>query len=214
MIQAIFWDFGGVFTTSPFDAFRRYEAARGLPQDFIRSVNATNPLDNAWARFEASRIDAATFDRQFEIEARALGHAVPGREVLPLLAGELRPRMVAALRRCKANFRNACLTNNVRSGAGAGMARSAEQATQLQAVMALFDQVIESSREGLRKPEPAFYRLACERMGVAPDEVVYLDDLGINLKPAAAMGMRTIKVAGEAQALAELGALVGLDFAA
>jgi putative hydrolase of the HAD superfamily len=214
MIQAIFWDFGGVFTTSPFDAFRRYEAARGLPQDFIRTVNATNPLDNAWARFEASRIDAATFDRQFEIEARALGHAVPGREVLPLLAGELRPRMVAALRRCKANFRNACLTNNVRSGEGAGMARSAEQAAQLQAVMALFDQVIESSREGVRKPEPAFYRLACERMGVAPDEVVYLDDLGVNLKPAAAMGMRTVKVTGEAQALAELGALVGLDFAA
>ena len=214
MIQAIFWDFGGVFTTSPFDAFRRYEAARGLPQDFIRTVNATNPLDNAWARFEASRIDAAEFDRQFELESRALGHAVPGRDVLPLLAGELRPCMVAALRRCKRHFRNACLTNNVRSGEGAGMARSAEQAAQLQAVMALFDQVIESRKEGVRKPEPAFYRLACERMGVAPDEVVYLDDLGVNLKPAAAMGMRTVKVTGEAQALAELGALVDLDFAA
>ncbi len=212
MVKAIFWDFGGVFTTSPFEAFNRYEAERGLPRDFIRSVNATNPLHNAWAQFESSRIDAATFDHLFESEATAMGHAVPGRDVLPLLSGALRPRMVVALRRCKQHWRNACLTNNVRSGHGTGMARSRDQATQVQAVMGLFDQVIESSKEGLRKPEPAFYRLACERMGVAPADVVYLDDLGINLKPAAAMGMHTIKVTSEAQALVELSAVLGIEF--
>lgn len=214
MLKAIFWDFGGVFTTSPFEAFNRYEAERGLPRDFIRRVNATHPQDNAWARFESSKIEADQFDRQFEAEARALGHAVPGRDVLPLLAGALRPRMIAALRLCKLHVGNACLTNNVRTGHGMGMARSQEQAAAIQELMALFDQVIESSKEGLRKPEPAFYRLACERMGVAPGEVVFLDDLGINLKPAAAMGMQTIKVSSEMQALADLSALLKLAFPA
>lgn len=214
MFKAIFWDFGGVFTTSPFDAFNRYEAANSLPKDFIRTVNATNPLDNAWARFESSRIDAAEFDRQFEVEARALGHVVPGRDVLPLLSGDLRPRMVAALKVCKLHFRNACLTNNVRSGEGPGMARTADKAAQMGDVMSLFDHVLESSKEGVRKPELAFYERACERVGVAPSEVIFLDDLGVNLKPAAAMGMTTIKVLGEAQALADLAALVKLEFPA
>lgn len=214
MVKAIFWDFGGVFTTSPFEAFNRYEAKQGLPRDFIRSVNATNPLDNAWAQFESSRIDAAAFDRLFEAEATALGHRVPGRDVLPLLMGDLRPRMVAALRRCKQHWANACLTNNVRTGLGTGMARTAEHADQVAAVMALFDQVIESSKEGVRKPEPAIYHRACERLGVAPADVVYLDDLGINLKPAAAMGMHTIKVTSEAQALAELSAVLKIEFPA
>lgn len=211
-IRAIFWDFGGVFTTSPFDAFNRYEAERGLPRDFIRTVNATNPLDNAWARFESSRIDTTEFDRQFRVEAIALGHDVAGGDVLPLLSGDLRPRMVAALQVCKTRYRNACLTNNVRSGEGAGMARTTEKATAVGNVMALFDHVIESSKEGIRKPEPGFYRLACERMQVTPEEVVFLDDLGVNLKPAQAMGMRTIKVLSERQALADLAELTGLTF--
>ena len=214
MVKAIFWDFGGVFTTSPFDAFNRYEAANGFPHDFIRTVNATNPLDNAWARFESSRIDATEFDRQFEIESRALGHVIPGRDVLPLLSGDLRPRMIAALRLCKQHFGNACLTNNVRSGEGAGMARSQRKATEVEGVMSLFDHVLESSKEGIRKPNPAFYELACNRMGVVPNDVVFLDDLGVNLKPAAAMGMQTIKVLSEDQALTDLGAIVGLTFPA
>ena len=210
MFKAIFWDFGGVFTTSPFEAFNRYEASRGIPLDFIRGVNATNPEINAWAQFESSAVTPEEFDVLFEAESIALGHRIPGREVLPLLSGELRPRMVEALRLAKTRYANACITNNVRTGQGPSMARSSEKASSMADVMALFDHVIESSKEGVRKPNPRIYEMACERTGVAAYEVLYLDDLGINLKPAKAMGMTTIKVLNETQTLAELAAVTGL----
>lgn len=210
-IEAILWDFGGVLTTSPFEAFNRYEAERGLPRDFIRSVNATNPEDNAWARFESSRIDLEEFDRQFAAEAAAAGHHVPGRDVIALLSGDIRPRMVSVLERCKAHFRVGCITNNVRSGQGPGMATSGERAGRVAEVMALFDLVVESSVEGVRKPDPRIYHLACERLGVAAERTVFLDDLGINLKPARALGMHTIKVLDEQQAIAELARATGLN---
>ncbi|MEQ8661637.1 MAG: HAD family hydrolase, partial [Gammaproteobacteria bacterium] len=170
--RAILWDFGGVLTSSPFEAFNRYEAEHGLPRDFIRGVNAVNHEDNAWARFESSRIDAGEFDRQFRAETRAAGHEVPGDDVIGLLGGEVRPRMVAVLERCKQDYTCACLTNNVASARGPGMARTATQAAAMAAVMAQFDLGIESSREGLRKPDPRIYALACERLGVAPEAVV------------------------------------------
>lgn len=210
---AILWDFGGVLTSSPFDAFNRYEQARGLPRDFIRSVNAVNHHDNAWARFESSRIDAAEFDRQFLSETSAAGHAVPGRDVMALLGGDVRPRMVEILRRCKQDFQVVCLTNNARAGSGAGMSGTAAQAAAVAGVMTLFDLVIESSKEGIRKPDPRIYALACERMAVAPEAVVYLDDLGINLKPARDIGMTTIKVVTESQAVDDLSQVLGIAFA-
>lgn len=211
-IEAILWDFGGVLTSSPFEAFNRYERERGLPADFIRTVNATNPDANAWARFERSEIGVEEFDAAFLDESSALGHAIAGRDVLLLLGGDLRPRMVDALRRCGEVFKTACLTNNVRSGEGPGMMRSPERASRTQNVMELFDLVIESSKEGIRKPSPAFYALACERLAIEPAQAVFLDDLGVNLKPARAMGMTTIKVVTEEQALVELAAATGLDF--
>ncbi len=211
--SAVLWDFGGVLTSSPFDAFNRYEQARGLPRDFIRSVNAVNHHDNAWARFESSRIDVDEFDRQFLAETTAAGHAIPGRDVIALLGGDVRPRMVEVLKRCKRDYRVACLTNNANAGKGAGMSGSEHQAGEVAAVMALFDTIVESSKEGIRKPDPRIYALACERIEVEPQNVVYLDDLGINLKPARALGMTTIKVVSEAQAITELGQVLGVEFA-
>lgn len=211
-IEAVLWDFGGVITTSPFEAFNRFEAERGLPRDFIRGINATNPETNAWAQFESSAITLDEFDEAFAREAREKGHHVGGREVVALLAGDIRPRMVNVLRLCKANYRIACITNNVRSGEGPGMARTADKARAMADVMGLFDLVVESSVEGIRKPNPRIYSLTCERLGVDPDRVVFLDDLGINLKPAKQLGMRTIKVLSEAQAIDELAAITGLDF--
>jgi len=208
MIRAVLWDFGGVLTTSPFEAFNRFEAEAGLPKDFIRRVNATNHEHNAWARFESSAIDIETFDREFEAESRALGHPVPGRRVIELLSGDVRPRMVSALRWCKARYKVGCLTNNVKSGQGPGMARTSDRALAVQAVMELFDVVVESSKEGMRKPNPAFYLRACELLEIEPRDALFLDDLGVNLKPAAALGMRTIKVVSEEQALRELAAAV------
>jgi len=203
-IDAVLWDFGGVLTSSPFEAFNRYEERHGIPRDFIRGVNATNPEANAWAKFEASRISADEFDALFEEETRRAGHSIRGRVVIEMLSGEVRPEMVAALRECKKHYRVACITNNVKSGEGPGMARSAEKAERIREVLALFDLVVESSKEGMRKPDPRIYRLACERLGVSPTRAVFLDDLGINLKPARDLGMTTIKVVNVSQALAEL----------
>lgn len=210
-LEAVLWDFGGVLTSSPFEAFNRYEAEQGLPKDFIRTVNATNPLGNAWALFEQAKIDTATFDTMFLAESTALGHKVRGADVLPLLSGDVRPRMVAALKACKARFKVGCITNNVRTGEGAGMAGTAAKAAAVADIMTLFDHVIESSKVGLRKPDPRIYALMCEAIGVEPRTCLYLDDLGINLKPARDMGMATIKVVSEAQALQELRAATGLD---
>ena len=211
-IEAVIWDFGGVFTTSPFEAFRRYETERGLPTDFIRRVNATDPDTNAWARFERAEIDAGAFDGLFLEESSRLGHPVRGAEVLPLLHGDLRPRVMDALKACKTRFKVGCITNNVPTGHGPGMAQSAETALLVGEIMALFDAVIESSKAGVRKPDPRIYQMMCELLGVAPEACVYLDDLGINCKPAAALGMTAIKVSSERQLLDDLARATGLSF--
>ena len=208
-IRAVLWDFGGVILSSPFDAFARYEAEVGLPKDFIRRLNATNPDDNAWARLERGDVDIERFAELFEAEARALGQRLDGMKVVALLSGDVRPEMVRALRSVRTRYRTACLTNNVRSGEGPGMARTPEKARQIAEIMSMFDAVIESSKVGVRKPEPRFYEIACETLGIRPTEAVFLDDLGINLKPAKAMGMRTIKVSEPEQAISELEELLG-----
>ena len=212
MLKAVLWDFGGVLTSSPFEAFGRYEVEHNLPKDFIRSINATNPDTNAWAQFESSTISATEFDVAFARESSAKGHEIKGKDVLALLSGDIRPRMVAALKQIKQHYRVGCITNNVKSGQGAGMARSEEKATAVAAVMALFDTIIESSVVGVRKPDLKIYQMACEAMQIEPHEALFLDDLGINLKPAKALGMTTIKVLNEAQALADLEQILGLSF--
>jgi putative hydrolase of the HAD superfamily len=208
-IHAVFWDFGGVILTSPFEAFNRYERDHGLPIDFIRGVNATDPDANAWARLERNDITPEAFDAAFADESARRGHRVPGADVLALLSGDVRPEMVAALDRViAAGLVTACLTNNVVSDA-----HQSHHRPEVQAVMDRFDHVVESSKVGVRKPEPRFYEIACELAGVRPEHCVFLDDLGINLKPARAMGMYTIKVTAADQAIADLAAVLDLDLA-
>lgn len=211
MIKAVLWDFGGVITTSPFEAFNRFEAEQGLPKDFIRSINATNPETNAWAQLESSTISVDEFDEKFAEEAADKGYTVRGRQVLELLSGDLRPEMVYALQTIKQTHRIGCITNNVKSGEGPGMARSEEKANAVAGVMEMFDVVIESSKVGMRKPNPEIYRLACREMEISPGEALFIDDLGINLKPARALGMTTIKVLDAEQALDELEHHLGLS---
>ncbi|WP_339832874.1 HAD-IA family hydrolase [uncultured Parvibaculum sp.] len=213
MVEAVIWDFGGVLTTSPFEAFARYERERGLPKDLIRNINASNPDNNAWALFERSECTLDEFDRLFAAEAQARGYKVPGRDIIELLSGDIRPEMVEALKRCKARAKVGCITNNVSAGEGAGMARSHDKAAAVQEIMSLFDHVIESSKVGIRKPDPRIYEMACNALGVSAASSVYLDDLGINLKPARALGMTTIKVVTPEQALKELEAAVGFAVA-
>ncbi|MEC8177865.1 MAG: HAD-IA family hydrolase, partial [Pseudomonadota bacterium] len=176
----------------------------------IRSINATNPDTNAWALFERSEIDADAFDAEFQAEAAARGHSVRGAEVLALLAGDIRPEMVAVLQRLiDEDYKIGCITNNVKTGSGAGMARSKKKAAAVEAVMELFSHVIESSKVGIRKPDPEIYKMACTALDVNPKRAVFLDDLGVNLKPARALGMATIKVSGAEQAISELETLLG-----
>ena len=212
MIKAVLWDFGGVITTSPFKAFNRFEIENNIPVDFIRGINATNPKTNAWALFESSRISMEEFDRKFEEETRAAGYPVPGTKVLELLSGNIRPKMVRALKICKQHFTIGCITNNMRSEERPAMDRTDEKSAGLQAIMEMFDMVVESSKEGIRKPDPEIYRIALSRMDVPAEQTVFLDDLGINLKPARVLGMKTIKVLNETQALVDLGKITGLNF--
>ena len=210
--DTVIFDFGGVITSSPFEAFNRMEAERGLPHNLVRRINSANPDGNAWALFERAEIDAARFDSLFAQEARALGHELPGRDVLALLSGDIRAEMVAALDWLKANgYRIGCITNNVPTGHGAQMSSTADRAEAIAAILARFDHVVESSKVGIRKPDPAIYRLACDALGVSPERCVYLDDLGINCKPAAALGMAAIKVSTSEQALADLEIALGLE---
>ena len=205
MIKAVLWDFGGVILSSPFEAFNRYEEEHGLPKDFLRTVNATKPDANAWARLERSDITPAEFDAAFADESAALGHRVPGADVLALLAGDVRDEMVHLLDELKSRgYLLACLTNNI-----GGTHASAERTETINAIMARFDVVVESSKVGTRKPEVEFYEMACNLLGVEPRECVFLDDLGVNLKPAKALGMTTIKVLDAEQAITELEAVVG-----
>jgi putative hydrolase of the HAD superfamily len=207
MFEAVIWDFGGVLTTSPFEAFARFETERGFPVDIIRRTNAANHLENAWAKFERAEIDVEAFDKLFAEESRAFGAEVRGKEVLPLLQGDLRPEMVEALKRVKAACKTGCITNNLPANAiGSTSGRSLYVAE----VMALFDHIIESAKIGLRKPDPRIYRMMIDALKVDPAKCIYLDDLGVNLKPAREMGMTTIKVVSAPQALAELETATGM----
>jgi putative hydrolase of the HAD superfamily len=209
VIRAALFDFGGVIVDGPFGAFADYERASGLPDGFLRQVNSIDHHDNAWARLERGEVDIDGFAEKFEDEARALGHEVDGKAVLALLSGiggtpsRLRPAMVEAVRRCSERLKTGLLTNNFLLGDGQGMGAAFGE------VLTLFDEVIESSVVGVRKPDPRFYELACTSLGIEPSEAVFLDDLGINLKPARALGMATIKVGDPAEAIAELESVVG-----
>lgn len=212
-LKAVFFDFGGVVLSSPFEAFNRYEADNAIPRDFIRRVNSVNPDSNAWARLERSELSPVDFDEVFATESEALGHRIPGSHILALLHGEIRPEMVRAIDTVKRlGFLTACLTNNVLSEPKEDSTLDADKRAAIAAILAKFDALIESSKVGVRKPEPSFYEIACSTVGVSPDECVFLDDLGINLKPAAAMGMTTIKVTGARQALDELGRILNVTF--
>jgi putative hydrolase of the HAD superfamily len=203
-IAAVLFDFGGVITDSPFDAFERYERDHGLPTGFIRGVNTTNHLDNAWARLERNELGFEEFCDAFEAEARLAGGRIDARDLFAMFSGQLRPEMVEAVRRCRRHFKTGLLTNNFVTP----VAQS--RSSDLAEILALFDAVIESSVVGVRKPDHRFYVMACEALEIAPSQAVFLDDLGVNLKPARALGMTTIKVTDVPGALADLEAVVGI----
>jgi putative hydrolase of the HAD superfamily len=206
-VSAVIFDLGGVLTESPMTAFAAYEKEAGLPTGLIRRLNSADPDTNAWAKFERNELDVDGFSAAFEAEALAAGHRVEAARVLAALHGELRPAMVAAVRRLRAaGLPLALLSNNV---------APMERTGQLGELLGLFDAIVESSVEGVRKPEPEIYVRVLRRLSevvgrpIEAADCAYLDDLGINLKPARALGFATIKVVEPAAALAELSELVG-----
>jgi putative hydrolase of the HAD superfamily len=203
VIRAALFDFGGVILSSPFEAFARYERERELADGFLRRLNSTRPDENAWAQLERGDVSFDEFCRLYESEARAAGGEVDAREVMTLLAGDVRPAMVEAVRRCHERLLTACLTNNWVPADDRGAGPHAELLAEL------FDVVVESSKVGVRKPDPRFYELACAQLAIEPSEAVFLDDIGGNLKPARAMGMTTVKVVDPEAAIAELESVVG-----
>ena len=203
MVEAVLFDFGGVILSSPFEAFAEYEAEIGLPPDTIRKINSTNPDTNAWAKFERREVDPQEFARLFAEEALLLGHELDAQRILEGLHGTVRPAMVDALSNCASKFKTAMLTNNITP------MREQDLDEEVKKVVEIFDILVESSIEGCRKPEERFYEIACERLAVNPESCVFLDDLGINLKPARAMGMKTIKVVEPEKAIEELYEIIG-----
>jgi putative hydrolase of the HAD superfamily len=210
-VDAVFFDFGGVLSSGPFKTFARYEADNGLRDGFIRSLNAANPDDNAWARLERNELGFEEFCDAFEAEARSAGGELDVRSLFAALTLDLRPSMVGAVNRCRSCFKTGLLTNNFVSRFGTVIGDdSGDSAARLADVLSLFDVVVESSVVGLRKPDPAFYLLACRRLEVSPERVVFLDDLGVNLKPARALGMTTIKVEDPETAITALETVLGI----
>ena len=196
--KAIIWDFGGVITSSPFEAFNQFEEANGLPKDIIRTINSENPDTNAWAKFESNSITIDVFNDLFLKEAKAKGFDIKGRDIIKLLKGSIRKNMVSFLRELKSDFKLGCITNNVKSSSEENNDNETKEA------MSLFDHIIESSIVGIRKPNPEIYMMSCDALKVSPDQCIYLDDLGINLKPARELGMTTIKVIQPEDAIQEV----------
>ena len=172
-LDAILWDFGGVFTTSPFENFNLLEERCGAPRDFIRTLNSVNPTTNAWAQFESNQVSLEEFDELFAKESKLAGHEIRGKEVIRMLSGDLRPKMVELLKLCKEQYKVACITNNVKAGRGPGMSRDDDKASKVSKVMALFDDVIESSVEASEEPNPEIYKLVCQRISVEPEKCLY-----------------------------------------
>ena len=210
--SSIFWDFGGVITSSPFEAFNSFEEDNNIPKDFIRKVNSINPDANAWAQLEQSKISLEEFDSLFAMESKKLGKEIKGSEVLSLLQGEIRPKIVNAIKKFKSlGFLQACLTNNFDSEDRDISALDDKNEKRIE-IMQLFDFIIESKKVGVRKPNNKFYELALSETKVAPEKTIFLDDLGINLKPARKLNISTIKVFSEQQAINELTNLTGIKF--
>ena len=209
--SSIFWDFGGVITSSPFEAFNKFEKDNKLPENFLRKVNSTNPENNAWALLEQSKINQEEFNKLFFQESSQLGHGIAGLKVLNLLEGELRMGMVNVIRKLnKLGFTQACLTNNfIPSDENQPDMIDLDKKTE---VFDLFDFVFESKEIGLRKPDQAFYDHVIKEVNISPNKIIFLDDLGINLKPAKAMGITTIKVISESQAKKDLSEILNINF--
>ena len=212
-LKAVIFDFGGVFTTSPVSNFGVYEREHGLPERFISGVIKKNLKAGAFSRFERSELTEDEFDEAFAAETLAEGHEVRGRELRKMMKLEFRPTMIAAHKRIvEAGLKTGCITNNMPSSGAKDWARDGVERDWAAEIMGRFEHVIESSKAGVSKPDPRIYQMMLDALAIEAAEAIYVDDLGVNLKPAVAMGMDVVKVPFEGfeAAIDELAAKTGL----
>jgi putative hydrolase of the HAD superfamily len=204
--RAVIFDLGGVVFPSPFEAFDAYEHGSDLLKGTMRALIRRSSEEGAWAALERGELAMGDFFDALEAEALAAGFVLDARRLMGLVGSSLgpRPEMEVAIRRLRtAGLRTAALTNNWADESRGSTPHVLHESR-------LFDVIVESAVERLRKPDPRIYALALARLDVLASETVFLDDLGINLKPARAMGMTTIKVVDPDEAIAELEAVLGL----
>jgi putative hydrolase of the HAD superfamily len=203
--RAVIFDLGGVVFPSPFEAFDAYDHGNGLKAGTTRALIRRSSESGAWAALERGELRMEAFVAALEAEALAAGFRLDARRLMGAIGSSLgpRPEMTRAIGHIRSRgLRTAALTNNWtdddRQPTDDGVRETG-----------LFDVVIESAVEGLRKPDTRIYALALARLNVLASEAVFLDDLGMNLKPAREMGMATIKVIDPDSALAELELILG-----
>ncbi|MCL4232677.1 MAG: HAD family phosphatase [Dehalococcoidia bacterium] len=204
MLNAAIFDIGGVLTHSPVTAIIDFCRTHGIPDETRFAI--FGPEDGPWSRFERSELTPAEFAAVFEEHARPAGSAVSGEEFMRWFFQGFgpRPEMIAVVRHLRGKVRLGAITNNVARD------EPPERRTSGVAIHELFEVVVESAIAGVRKPEPRIYQIACEQLGVEPQQAVFLDDMGANLKGARALGMTTIKVDHTLSAIGELEAALGI----
>ena len=198
MTQCVIFDLGGVVFESPIVKLAELESSHGLE---VHALNRFIMQSSSWSALEKGIMNPVQFTVAYDAEVSEMARrrlvddkllSITGETVLRTIASagaESRPayrEAIAALR--SKGFKTVALTNNFQS-LGATSA--------LSLVSGMFDLVVESSMVGLRKPDPAIYRLVCEKAHVTPAHCVFLDDIGKNLVPAKEMGMDTIRVSGQ-----------------
>lgn len=204
MFRAVLFDLGGVVFDSPFETLARYETEHGLAAGSLNAVIAGSGPDGAWGRNERGEVTHGDFLAAFQRELDACGLDADAADLMTRIRSDLRPRprMIRAIDRIRsAGLLTAAVTNNWRDDDGS---------TSGDRLADHFDVVVESAVVGINKPDPRIYAMALAALGAEPEEAVFLDDIGRNLKSAAVLGMTTIKVVSVDQALADLSALLGI----
>jgi len=207
MYEAVLFDFGGVFTQSPFEAVRLHGDELGADPELVLAVlfgDYDQDTDHPWHRLERGEttLDAARAEISELAAARGLAFDLFGAFAKFGIGGHMADAMVERTRRLRADgVRTALITNNVREF-GDGWRR-------LVPVDELFEVVIDSSHAGVRKPDPKIFQLALDGLGVTPERSVFLDDFPGNVDAADAIGIHGILVGTDRlAAIAELDRLL------
>ena len=202
-IKTIIFDFGGVITNSPIDGFKLLEEKHGYDKGIITNINMNNPDNNAWAKSERGEIDINTFLEEFEKEALSIGQKINAKEILQQLYGSLRKNMINKIKLLSNSkkYKLICLTNVLK---GVDIFTPKERVEAVKNVMSYFDIIYESYKLNMRKPEARIYQYILKELNIEPQETVFLDDLGMNLKSARQLGINTIKVIDPNDALYQL----------